>query len=499
MAVQLEGVVQFTADSIAGFNTGNVDDELSYQGSGSVGGKAGSGITRYFHTGTARNFNAGGQNEGDHVVAIIGSLTPGKLQSKVNGGIRASWGNSTTVYNEKYVDGADTKPTTTLFLPYIYDPASAVDNSAGAVDLSAVNTFGFTASALSGIMGNFNNFLGDQCTIGKGLRGTGVGGSLTEWIAADEGTTSNRWGFLTTREGIVYFQGKMFFGGPGVDYTFSDSDKVIIFPDVSVAVDFFEITVDGVGSDVTFDGFTVQAAGVRKVALVHRDGTWAILNSTIDGARVIAGGAGMTVDSCKLSNSGTFTQNQTTILSTSFINGTSPVALTMDDSASVSGLVFTGNNTAIDATDAIVDNAVNLDNIRFTGNTTDVIVNSPDTITIRNLNGSNATTAINTGAGGVIIESLASVTFTFSQDPTGGELRIYEDDGDGNEITIGTEREGVEVLTQTQYTFLHSALEAGVKIFLQFMHPGVYEEEVIPVTLSASDQTVNIILTTEEN
>lgn len=409
MAINLVGSVQYDANSLTGFASGNLDGELSYEGSGSVGGKAGSGITRYFNTGTSRNFNVGGANEGDHVVSIIGSLTPGKLDTKANGGIRPSWGNSSTVYNEAYVDGSDTKPTTTLFLPYIYDPTAAPDNSAGTVSLAAVDTFGFTASATSGIMGNFNNFLGDQCTIGKGLEGTGTGGTLQEWIDADEGTLTNRWGFLTTREGVVYMQGKMYFGTSAASYTFSDSDKIIVFPDVPVASDFFEIICDNAGSNVTFDGFAIQAPGTPKVALTYSDGTWSIENSTIDGASPVTMGAGMSLNQTKLVNSGVVSQNGGTITGGSIINGIGSAGLVMDDYSKVSNLTLSGHTTALDATAAIVADAVELDSIQFSGNTTDVTVNSPNDITIKNLNGSNVATATNTGAGNATIETSVQV------------------------------------------------------------------------------------------
>lgn len=435
MAIALVGAVQNNAESATGWANGGLEGELAYQGSSSYGAKVGSGTTRFYHTGTTRDFSSGGGNEGDHIIVVLGSLTPGKLDTFANGGLGIFAGESGTVYGEWYVDGSDTKSPTTLFLPYIIDPARDFDNVAGGfttggnpAQLDTADTFGGRFDATSGIMGNFNNGLVDQITIGTGLRGTGTGGTLAEWITADEGTVGNRYGFLTTREGVVYFQGKMYFGASGSSYAFSDTDKVIIFPDVPVASDFFEIVVDNASSVVTFDGFTIQAPGAPKVALTLTSGTWNIDNSTIDGARVITGGSGLTLDGTKVTNSGAITQSGATITGGSIINSTATSALIMDDDTLVTGVDFTGNDIAIDATSAIVSDEVNLTGLTFSGNTTDVTVNSANDITINNLSGSNAATCTNTGAGTCSIVSSApvSVTVTFDGNPVEGAAVYLE-------------------------------------------------------------------------
>jgi len=201
----------------------------------------------------------------------------------------------------------------------------------------------------------------------------------------------------------------MYFGGAS-SYAFSDADKVVIFPDVPVASDFFEIIVDNASSVVTMDGFTIQAPGVPKVGLTHTAGTWNLNNSTIDGAREITGGAGLTIDATKITNSGAITQGGATVQGGSIINSTATEAFVMDDYSLVSDVLFEGNTTAIDATSAIIADAVELDNIQFAGNTTDITVNSANDITIQNLNGSNAATCTNTGAGNCTIETSVTIT-----------------------------------------------------------------------------------------
>ena len=439
--VTLVGVVQANADSSTGWANGGVDGELSYQGSGSYGGKAGSGTTRFPHTGTARNFSVGGGNEGDHIIVILGSLTPGKLDTKANGGLGVIAGNDGTNFGEWYVDGSDTKSPTSLFLPYIINPAADFDNVSGSfsltgnpAQLSSADYFGGRFDATSGIMGNFNNALVDQITIGTGLRGTGTGGNIAEWITADEGTVNNRYGYLTTREGVVYFQGKMYFGSSAASYAFSDTDKVIIFPDVVVAADFYEIVVENASSVVTFDGFTIQAPGTPKVSLTHISGTWTIVNSTIDGARIITGASGLSISDTKITNSGTVSIGAGSVTNCVIQNSTDIVAVEL-----ASGSTFTGGSiTGCDRGLKFPDGAgpFTLDGTSMSGNTVDIQVNSASDVEVNLVNGATATTAENIGAGNATINP-PSVSIQFDGAIIGSTL--YMEARAGGALTAGAE------------------------------------------------------------
>jgi hypothetical protein len=423
--ITLVGVVQANAETTSGWSGGSLESELAYQGSASYGGKVASGTTRYPHTGTARNFSVGGGNEGDHIIVILGSLTPGKLDSKANGGLGILAGNDGTNFGEWYVDGSDTKSPTTLFLPYIIDPASDFDNALGSFTLSgnpaqlnAADYFGGRFDATSGIMGNFNNGLVDQITIGTGLRGTGTGGALAEWVTADEGTVGNRFGFLTTREGVLYFQGKMYFGSSGSSYVFSDSDKVIIFPDVKVAADFYEIIVENASSVVTFDGFTLQAPGTPKFALTHFSGEWDIANSTIDGARAINGGAGLTISGSKISNSGQVSLGGMILTDCTVTGSTASSAVLAASPTEMNNV----NNTGLASSNGhgvelIAPGTYTFTSIGFTGGggaetvTSDVYNNSGGAVTLNIVGGDTPTVRNGTGAS-TVVNNAVDITLT---------------------------------------------------------------------------------------
>lgn len=455
MTISLVGVVQTNADSTSGWGSGNLESEVFYQGSGSIGAKVGSGTVRFFHTGTLRNFSSGGGNEGDHIIVILASLTPGKLDTKTNGGLRILAGNDATNYGEWFVDGSDTKSATTLFLPYIVDSASDFDAVAGTftttgnpAQLNTCDTFGGGFDSTSGIMGNFNNGLVDQITIGSGLEGTGTGGTLAEWVTADEGTTSNRYGFLTTREGVLYFQGKMYFGNSSSSYVFSDTDKIIIFPDVSVASDFFEIVVENASSDVTFDGFTIQAPGTPKVALTYISGIWLVKNSTVDGARVITGGSGMTIEGSKVSNSGQITLNTMTLISSTITTSTASSALIVSstsDFANVSDVNFL-NNTSGHSIEITGTGTYTFDAITFSGGgadgttTADIYNNSGGAVTVNIINGGDTPTVRNGAGATTTVNNTVTVRINV-QDTNGTAIenaRVYLVADTGGVLSAGT-------------------------------------------------------------
>ncbi len=425
MAVALVGVVQTDADSTTGWSGGGLEGELSYQGSSSYGGKVGTGTTRYTHTGTARNYSSGGGNEGDHIIVILGSLTPGKLDTKVNGGLGIICGNDGTNYGEWYVDGSDTKSPTTLFIPYIIDPASDFDGAFGSfsttgnpAQLSAADHYGGRFDATSGIMGNFNNGLVDQITIGTGLRATGVSQTMDDFITADEGTSGNRYGFLTTREGVVYFQGKIYLGSSGSSVTFDDSDRVIVFPDVVVASDFFEIIVENASSTVTMDSFTFTAPGAAKFGMTYISASdWTISNSSVSGSSGIDMGANMTFVSTKIQASGQIVLNGGTITGGQVIDSTASSALLVDtasEMAAVTDVSFEDNTTG-HSIELTATGAYTFDNITFSGGgsagttTADVYNNSGGAITINVLNGGSTPTVRNAAGSTTTVVSAVAV------------------------------------------------------------------------------------------
>lgn len=143
---------------------------------------------------------------------------------------------------------------------------------------------------------------------------------------------------------------------------------------------------------------------------------------------------------------------------------------------------------------------INLKNINWNGygadTTTDAAIWYDGTTPIEiTYEGGNKPTV--RGANITVLDAQVTITFTGLQ--IGGEFRIYDDDGDGNEITLGTNREGIESLLQNFYTFIYPITDAGNIIRAQFMDPLNFEEQVLKITLPSVSQSIEFSLIEENN
>lgn len=71
---------------------------------------------------------------------------------------------------------------------------------------------------------------GTGLTLAGGAGGGDPDGYFGSFVVFDEGTTNNRWGIVTTREGIIYVNGTLTIGNATAT-GFTDSNQVLVFPD----------------------------------------------------------------------------------------------------------------------------------------------------------------------------------------------------------------------------------------------------------------------------
>lgn len=98
----------------------------------------------------------------------------------------------------------------------------------------------------------------------------GTGGDpakFEDFITAEE-TQVNRWGVISKYEGVYFVQGKLLIGKSGQTSptVFKDTSKVIIFKDVVVGDDFYEITLNGASNpnQTTFELGSVVGSGDNR-------------------------------------------------------------------------------------------------------------------------------------------------------------------------------------------------------------------------------------------
>lgn len=493
MPVTFEGVDQDLADSVTGWSAGSLDTDSEFQGTGCVGAKT-SGTAPYLHSGTARNFGVGGAEENDHVYVAYNFLTP-TLETLANGGIRATAGTAGATWGYS-VDGSDTY--SGGWKVACFDPTATADIGTSAE--TGVQRFGITYTTTGGIMGNFNNGLVDAVRIGQGLRitgGTAVTPSVfNDFSDADFGTKANRWGVVSTLGGVLYVQGKLFFGA-ATGEIFEDDNKVVVFVDAPVSSTHHELVVD---DPTTFNSCLFLTEGAVRPAISGSGGLTSN-NTFYQGFRAssLPPSAIMTGDT--FSGCEAITQNGAQINNTSVVDGLGD-GIILDDLSNIDGLsVDNCAGYGVDLT-ALTATEITLNNISISnfGAGAGVVNNSSDVVINQGVGSNIGTTSdwINTGAGNVsVVAGLRSFNFTVSPPIIGYEWRIYSVPTSGS-LSGSVELAGEEsaIASDQSYSYTYST---PAVIAVQIMEAGDYEESVTYYTLVDADQSVGINLSVENN
>lgn len=167
-------------------------------------------------------------------------------------------GTTTDRYNY-YVHGADTYPIAGgwVFVPIdpnvtAYRDATDGTPALGSVDYYAISCT-FTASSKSE---NVAMDAVDYFDSGTGLTLTGntPDGVFEDFVDEDEGTAANRWAIVRTVEGIIYVLGTLAIGTSGAATSFTDSNRVLVFPDSLTDVGFAGLApnIENASSDITW-------------------------------------------------------------------------------------------------------------------------------------------------------------------------------------------------------------------------------------------------------
>ncbi len=465
-AIANVGTIQNDADSATGWSAGGLDTDSEVQGTGCVGAKTGTGVTRYNHSGTARDFSGGGGQEGDHVVVWYNFLTP-SLDTFANGGIRGFCGNDTaTNYKEFTFEGNETY--SGGWKAGVFDPTATADFSGGTLTLSAVDFYGITYDATAGIMGNFNNGLVDQINIGTGLRCTAGDGGDTDndfdfFVLQDEGTKNNKYGWIAEVDGVKFVQGKLYFGDGTTSTEFTDTNQTVVFKDQNVAADFYELLIDTdstvtfgeINSGVTGNGCIFDSAGTAQYTLTVTDGgtVEAILNAYATQFRSFRQAdlnGSTTMQDCTFSGGGQITQNGATITNSVVTastvgadTGAMEVASDTDWNTNVTDVFFSNNaaNANSGAIEITATGTYTFDNITFSGNSFDVINSSGGLVTINVTGGGDTPTVRNLTTSTTTVNNAVTVRVT-AQDSSGSAIenaRVLLEADTGGDLTAGVD------------------------------------------------------------
>lgn len=202
----------------------------------------------------------------------------------------------------------------------------------------------------------------DHFAVGSGLTLTGgdgadADGTFTSFVTTDEGTSTNRWGIVATRDGILYVNGTLTIGSATAT-VFTDSNRVLVFPDGRFGVGFqgIKFSLANASSQFTVTSCVFNGRGVQKTNDTRPDytvtsttGLASSFNScTFNTFRNITFTSKVTADGCSFLNGLLLTQASSTLSNCSFSGQTTGAGVghvLADDLDLISSCSFTAGST----------------------------------------------------------------------------------------------------------------------------------------------------------
>jgi hypothetical protein len=194
-------------------------------------------------------------NTGSTWIAKFNITNPAALLSRVSPAVGLHIGSSQTVYYEYYVEGNDTYPSVGGWQLTAVNPNISAyrDNTFGSPALGSVNYFGIESDFSAG--SKAENVAIDAIDIGVGLNLTGgdgasVDGTFQDFVDYDAGITTNRYGYVEEKGGILYVNGKLALGEEtgstqtAVATEFTDDGATIVFKNGYVATGYNEFKLN---------------------------------------------------------------------------------------------------------------------------------------------------------------------------------------------------------------------------------------------------------------
>lgn len=451
MAVILtSGEVANSCDGTGGFNVGNISgDDDAVEGSGAIGLKC-SGATCLMFTTTLGaaapyDFSSGGTEEGWHIIMWFLAKSPVSSIAIVagNGTDQGSWNVDTPAADKGGFRALVVSPEedfTTI-------EAGTWTTGGNPAQLTAVSEVGGKWVTTTTIMGSFNNIQLDQITIGEGIRVTAgtVGSPNTFEAIRSQDEDTSHWGWITSAFGALVARGKIEIGPEGSPddvSVFNDQAAVVIFAAFNVAVGFYDITMRGTSTDVTWDGMVIQAEDTSvarwSITLEFGLNSFTETNSLFQGFDTVTLQANATCTGTTFDDGTLVIQNGATFSGCNFRNGNNAngvALLDSDDLSKISNCVFTVNPGS--PTEGHAIRITEPGTYTFTGNqfigyglddtnSAAILVDADGDVVI-NVTGAGATTPTTRLFGGspnsVEVNNNVSITLTGMRDNT--EVRVY--------------------------------------------------------------------------
>lgn len=171
------------------------------------------------------------------------------------------------------------------------DVSRTPDDVGGTFDDTAMVEIGL-ANQIPNIGGNaVNMFMDSSDFTTTGLDLTGTAGLWQDFLDADEGNTTNKYGVAVSNAGIIFLLAR-FTLGTSSSLVFDDSGFVIIFPNQTlVATAFMGITCDlqNASTNIDWADGVIKSDGAKQgdIVVTGTSGAWDIIGMTLVNLRTI--------------------------------------------------------------------------------------------------------------------------------------------------------------------------------------------------------------------
>ncbi|MGI9501482.1 MAG: hypothetical protein ACR2RE_00305, partial [Geminicoccaceae bacterium] len=207
-----------------------------------------------------------------HYLAKVNATNYAALVARTTPSLGTKIGSSSSAYYEQYLFGNDNYPALGgwQIVPISPNVSGYRDATSGSPSLTGVLYWSllgdFSATSKS------ENVAFDAIDIGAGLHlvggdSTDPDGMFQDFIDADEGTTANRWGYVTTRGPVLYVNGRLAIGrntsDTAVATVFQDTGITVVWENGLVETGFHELLFDlgSVTTDIDLTSCSLVSTG----------------------------------------------------------------------------------------------------------------------------------------------------------------------------------------------------------------------------------------------
>lgn len=338
------------------------------------------------------------------------------------------------------------------------DISRTPENTGGsALNESTVRYFG-PVNSLPTVGGNAANLIMDAVDFTTtGLTITGTGSNFNDFLVADEGNSTNKYGVVSSLSEIIYCKARLILGTASGSVEFDDSNFVVIFPQQSlVSPTFMGIDVDlnNASTGVTWSSGIINSVSLSgnrgNIYATGSSGSFDIDGCTFTNLRAIDLTSACSISNTTIQNSGKITLGGATIDNCNINRSVDTIALTTTNLGLVTDCNFVSSGTghAIEITQT---GTYSLTNNTFTGYAASngstgneaIYNNSGGSVTINVVGGGAFSVRNGTGAS-TTVNNTTSLTLTGLVNPT--EVRVFDYANPQTEVA------GQETITTGSFT-----------------------------------------------